>query len=114
MAGINQVEFDQIFMDWYYPVRNSVYYKTGDMQEAEDITQETFLKIWEKKDTINIQTVGPLLLKISRNLFLNSVEHSKVALKFITDYQPIHHSDSPDFKATFEYSTLFRNRFLEI
>jgi RNA polymerase sigma-70 factor (family 1) len=98
MAGINQVEFDQIFMDWYSLVRNSIYYKTGDMQEAEDITQETFLKIWERKDTINIQTVGPLLFKISRNLFLNSVEHSKVALKFITDYQAIHYSDSPDFE----------------
>lgn len=98
MAGINQVEFDQIFRDWYFPVRNSVYYKTGDMQEAEDITQETFLKIWERKDTINIQTVGPLLFKISRNLFLNSVEHSKVTLKFKTDYQAIHHSDSPDFE----------------
>jgi RNA polymerase sigma-70 factor (ECF subfamily) len=53
-------------MDWYSPVRNSVYYKTGDMQKAEDITQETFLKIRERKDTINIQTVGPLLIKIYR------------------------------------------------
>ena len=98
MAGINQVEFDQIFMDWYYPVRNSVYYKTGDMQAAEDITQETFLKIWEKKDTINIHTIGPLLYKISKNLFLNSVEHSKVTLKFIADYQGTNYSDSPDFE----------------
>jgi hypothetical protein len=33
MAGINQIEFDQIFMDWYYPVRNSVYYKSGSIFE---------------------------------------------------------------------------------
>jgi RNA polymerase sigma factor (sigma-70 family) len=85
-------------MDWYYPVRNSVYYKTGDMQAAEDITQETFLKVWERRDTINIRTVGPFLFKISRNLFLNSVEHSKVTLKFITDYKEIPYSDSPDFE----------------
>ena len=97
MAGIDQVEFDQIFMDWYYPVRNSVYYKTGDMQAAEDITQETFLKIWERKDTINSQTIGPLLYKISRNLFLNTIEHSKVTLKFINDYPATQYSDPPDF-----------------
>jgi DNA-directed RNA polymerase specialized sigma24 family protein len=62
MAGINQIEFDQIFMNWYYPVRNSIYYKTGDMQEAEDITQDTFLKVWEKRDVID-----PLLRPICPN-----------------------------------------------
>jgi RNA polymerase sigma factor (sigma-70 family) len=98
MAGINQAEFDGIFLNWYYPVRNSVYYKTGDMQAAEDITQETFLKIWEKKDSINIETVGPLLFKISKNLFLNTVGHSKVTLKFVNDYQPSQYSESPDFE----------------
>jgi RNA polymerase sigma-70 factor (ECF subfamily) len=97
MTGINQFEFDQIFMDWYCLVRNSVYYKTGDMQEAEDITQETFLKIWERRDTVNIKTIGPLLYKISRNLFLNRTEHRKVTLKFIADHQEKEYSDSPDF-----------------
>lgn len=97
MAGINQVEFDQIFLHWYCPVRNSVYYKTGDMEEAEDIAQETFLKIWERRGTININTIGPLLFKISRNIFLNRIEHQKVALKFAADYSDGIFSDSPDF-----------------
>jgi RNA polymerase sigma factor (sigma-70 family) len=97
MSGINQAQFDSIFLDWYYPVRNSVYYKTGDMQTAEDITQETFLKVWEKRDFIEVATIGPLLFKISRNLFLNTVDHSKVALRFIADYQPTQYSDPPDY-----------------
>lgn len=97
MAGISQAEFDQIFMRWYCPVRNSMYYKTGDMQEAEDIAQETFLKVWERRETVNIQTVGPLLYKISRNIFLNRIEHQKVALRFAADYQDNLYSDSPDF-----------------
>jgi RNA polymerase sigma-70 factor (family 1) len=98
MAGINEAEFDQIFLSWYYPVRNSVYYKTGDMQTSEDITQETFLKIWERRETVKIETIGPLLFKISRNLFLNSYDHSKVSLKFITDYKTTQYSESPDFE----------------
>lgn len=98
MAGINQAQFEKIFMDWYYPVRNSVYYRTGQMASAEDITQEAFLKVWEKRDSIDIRTVGPLLFRISRNLFLNSVEHSKVTLKFITDYQGTNYSNAPDFE----------------
>jgi RNA polymerase sigma-70 factor (ECF subfamily) len=98
MAGINQVEFDQIFMDWYNPVRNFVFYKTCDMQTAEDITQDTFLKIWERRDSINIETVKPLLYKIANNLFLNRIEHNKVALKFISEYSVNEFSGSPDFE----------------
>jgi len=97
MTGISQVEFDQIFMNWYKPVRNSVYYKSGDMQEAEDITQEAFLKVWERRETINATTIGPLLYKIAGNIFLNRVEHKKVILKFAINYQQDMYSDSPDF-----------------
>ena len=97
MAGINQIEFDQVFMDWYGPVRNSVYYKTGDMQEAEDICQDTFLKLWEIREKVSIRTVGPLLFKISRNIFLNRVGHKKVALKFAAELSDGISSEPPDF-----------------
>lgn len=98
MAGINQIEFDQIFEDWYYPVRNFLYYKTGDLQVAEDITQDTFLKIWEKRETIKILTVKSLLYKIANNLFLNRQEHKKVLFRFISDYQTDEFSDAPDYE----------------
>jgi RNA polymerase sigma factor (sigma-70 family) len=98
MAGINQVEFDRIFMDWYYPVRNSVYYKSGDMQAAEDITQEAFLKVWEMREKVRAETAGSLLFKISRNLFFNHFEHSKVALKFLDGYKGAGYADAPDFE----------------
>jgi DNA-directed RNA polymerase specialized sigma24 family protein len=45
MPGISQDEFDRIFSDWYYQLRNYVYYKCGDMQAAEDIVQDTFLTL---------------------------------------------------------------------
>jgi RNA polymerase sigma-70 factor (family 1) len=97
MAGINQIEFDQIFIDWYYPVRNFIYYKTGNMQEAEDITQDTFLKLWEKKEKINKETAKSLLYTIANNLFLNKIEHSRVVLKFVNDYDSDEHLNGPDF-----------------
>jgi RNA polymerase sigma-70 factor (family 1) len=97
MAGINQIEFDQIYMDWYYPVRNFIYYKTGDMQVAEDIVQDTFLKVWVKREDIKIETVKSLLYKIAGNLFLNMIEHNKVSFKFVTEYGGNGYFNSPDF-----------------
>jgi RNA polymerase sigma-70 factor (family 1) len=98
MAGINQIEFDQIFMEWYNPLRNSMYYKTGDMQAAEDLVQDTFLKIWEKKETINPETVKSLIYKIANNLFLNRIEHEKVSFRFVTEYSRNDLSNAPDFE----------------
>lgn len=98
MAGISQIEFDQIFIEWYNPLRNSMYYKTGDMQAAEDLVQDTFLKIWEKKETIHPETVKSLIYKIANNLFLNRIEHEKVSFRFVTEYSGNDLSNAPDFE----------------
>ena len=94
---MSQDEFDRIFADWYYQLRNYVYYKSGDMQVAEDIVQDTFLKIWERKESIRTDTVKSLLYKIANNLFLNRLDHQKVLLKFTSDYSINEYSEAPDF-----------------
>jgi RNA polymerase sigma factor (sigma-70 family) len=50
------------------------------------------------KERVKIETVGPLLFKISRNLFFNQYEHTKVASKFFEGYQENQYSDAPDFE----------------
>jgi RNA polymerase sigma-70 factor (family 1) len=98
MPGISQDEFDRIFGDWYYQLRNYIYYKSGDMQVAEDIVQDTFLRIWEKKESIRISTAKSLLYKIANNLFINRLDHKKVQLKFTEEYRINEFSASPDFE----------------
>jgi RNA polymerase sigma-70 factor (ECF subfamily) len=68
------------------------------LQIAEDITQDAFLKIWEKRESIKILTVKSLLYKIAGNMFLNRQEHKKVLFKFINDYQVNEFSDAPDYE----------------
>ncbi len=98
MSGIDQAAFDQIFERWYDPIRNFIYYKTGDVFTAEDIAQDTFLKIWEKKQEIKVETVKQLLFTIAHNLFLNRLEHKKILFKFADAYQPNHSPEAPDFE----------------
>jgi RNA polymerase sigma-70 factor (family 1) len=98
MLGINQTEFDKIFDSWYDPVRNFVYYKTGDAQTAQDIAQETFLRLWEKRETIKIETVKNLLFTIANNLFLNRLEHQKVVFNFANTYHQNNFSHAPDYE----------------
>lgn len=98
MSGMNPIEFEQIFQTWYEPIRNFLYYKTGNVQSAEDIAQDVFLKIWEKRDEIRIETVKPLLYKIAGNLFLNRRGHEMVQLKFAVEYKPETERPGPDFE----------------
>lgn len=98
MLGINQAEFDRIFNSWYDPVRNFIYYKTGDVQVAQDIAQETFLRIWEKRNDIKTETVKNLLFTIANNLFLNRLEHQKVSFKFANNYQGKTVAEAPDYE----------------
>jgi RNA polymerase sigma-70 factor (ECF subfamily) len=98
MAGINQIEFDQIFGKWYDPIRNFLYYKTGDVQIAEDLAQDVFLRLWEKRDDVKLETVKSLLYTIANNLFLNSVSHQKVVLNFASNFIAEGSAESPDFE----------------
>jgi RNA polymerase sigma-70 factor (ECF subfamily) len=68
------------------------------MQEAEDIVQEAFLKIWERRAEIKKDTIKSLLYKITNNLFLNRIEHKKVTIRFVTEYNGNEYFNAPDFE----------------
>ena len=97
-TGISQQDFDQIFNNWYEPVRNYIYYKSGDIQLSEDIAQDTFMKIWEKRENIVLLTVQNLAFKIAGNLFLNRMNHQKVTFGFVSEFQSGNNSESPEFE----------------
>jgi RNA polymerase sigma-70 factor (ECF subfamily) len=83
--GIDESGFDQIFNQWYEPVRNFVYYKTGTMQLAEDITQDTFLKIWEKKNEIKQETIKSYLFTIAYNDICKVFRKKYYHQKYVSD-----------------------------
>jgi RNA polymerase sigma-70 factor (family 1) len=96
-AGINQEQFEKMFHIHYEAIRNYIYYKSGDIKEAEDITQEVFLKVWEKRESIILKTVRPLLYTIAGNIFLNQHQHKQVVLKFAIQQGREEKALSPDF-----------------
>jgi RNA polymerase sigma-70 factor (family 1) len=74
--------FRVIFDKYYESIRNFVYYKTGDMKLAEDIVQETFMKLWDNRSTIQPETVKSLLYIMAANNVKSHFRHQKVVFNF--------------------------------
>ncbi len=98
MPGLEKEDFIEIFNQMFQPIRNYVYYRSGDIQVAADVAQDTFAKIWEKRMEIKQETVKPLLYTIAGNLCKNKLEHQKIVYEFGNQYIPDSTSVSPEFE----------------
>ncbi len=73
--------YNQLFRDYYESATKFVYYKCGNLQQAEDIVQNVFIKLWELCATISFYKAKSYIYKACNNSFLNEVAHRKVVLK---------------------------------
>jgi RNA polymerase sigma-70 factor (ECF subfamily) len=64
---------------------NFAYYKCGNSEAALDLVQDAFANIWENCSKIDISKVKTYLFTSINNLFLNTVKHQKVVLKYAKD-----------------------------
>lgn len=74
--------FRAIFDMYYENIRNFVYYKTGNIELAEDIVQETFMKLWDKRSDLKPESVKSLLYIIASNNIKSHFRHQKVVFSF--------------------------------
>ena len=74
--------FKTVYTTHAQAVRNFLYYKSGEMQLAEDIMQDAFFKMWENCKKVSFEKAKSYVFTIANNLFLNSRRHEKVKLKF--------------------------------
>lgn len=89
--------FDAIFASHANDLRNFLYYKYGDFEVAEDIVQESFLKLWLNCAKVTFEKSKSYLFTIASNLFIDEKRHQKVILKF-QETKPISwHNESPEF-----------------
>lgn len=89
--------FGSIFLAEAEGLRNFLYYKTGNLQQSEDLVQEAFGKLWENCAKVERTKAKAYLFAVGKNLFLNQVAHQKVVLRF--EKQPQTESDhiTPQF-----------------
>ncbi|NNL95767.1 MAG: RNA polymerase sigma factor [Xanthomonadales bacterium] len=61
-------------------------YILKDASEAEDATQEAFVKLWNHRDNIDPERIKPWLMQVTRNHCLDRLRRRKPETEFV-DYQ---------------------------
>ncbi|MEN9335126.1 MAG: hypothetical protein RLZZ500_113 [Bacteroidota bacterium] len=86
MSSEDSICQDSLYESFYRKhvkaLRNYLYYKFGDLDQAEDCTQEAFIKLWQNCEQVPVEKAKSFLYTVANNLSLNHVAHKKVVLEF--------------------------------
>ena len=88
----NQLAFEQLFHKYHKKLYGFLYSLIGVHADAEEIVQDTFVKIWEKRsDYVEGYSFEGFLFKVAKNTFLNQ-NRKKVNRKIFEDYYRVFNS----------------------
>ena len=89
--------FKSLFYQYAEEIRNFIYYRSGNLAQAEDLAQEAFAKLWQNCSKVPLQKARSYLYTVARNAFLNEVERENVKLKFNKQLVPRQDSQTPQY-----------------
>ena len=78
-------EFKNLYDLYFESIRNYIYYRSGNKDLANDISQETFIKVWKKRTEINKEKIKALLYKIAGDEFINYLRKEKLKRQYVED-----------------------------
>ncbi|MGB5419235.1 RNA polymerase sigma factor [Algibacter sp.] len=74
--------FNSFYLEHIQHASNFAYYKCGDKDNALDLVQDAFSKIWENCSKIDFTKAKTYLFTTVNNLFLNKIKHNKVVMEY--------------------------------
>jgi RNA polymerase sigma-70 factor (family 1) len=82
----NEIVFSNFFKKHAKSLRNFLFYKYGNKDQAEDLVQEAFIKLWQNCAAVPIEKAKSYLYTIANNSSLNEIKHQKVVLEYENNF----------------------------
>ncbi|SET04789.1 RNA polymerase sigma-70 factor, ECF subfamily [Draconibacterium orientale] len=97
----NKEYFRNIFNEYFQPLCHLSIHYLNDEEEAKEIVQDAFLKLWEKREELNPDSnLKNFLFTLVKNNCLNIIKRRQVVLK--------HHEKIKWMEMHYQYESLFR------
>lgn len=89
--------FETLYQTYAKDIRRFIFFKTQDIDKAEDLLQDTFIKLWDNCSKVNYEKAKSYLYTVATNAFLNTVKHDKVVQKHQQSITSHLNNESPEF-----------------
>ena len=76
------VVYESVYQEIAPKLRNFMYYRTGNAENASDIVQESFLRLWENCAKVLPEKASAWLFRVGENIFFKQKARAKVVLKY--------------------------------
>lgn len=97
MGAMDEADLDGLYTRMERPLYNVVYRSVWNADEAHEIVQESFVRLWRMRARVEMATVEPLLYRIALNLAA-SRRRSKRLWRWVS-LDALRGSSSPDRRA---------------
>ncbi len=74
--------YSNIFKTNVKSIRNYLYFKFGNEERANDMTQDAFIKLWENCADVPPEKAKSFLYTVANNASLNQIAHQKIVLNY--------------------------------
>lgn len=89
--------FEALYKLYAKDLRRFIFFKTQDLDQAEDILQDTFIKLWDNCSKVNYNKAKSYLFTVATNTFLNTIKHEKVVRKHREGISNQQTNETPEF-----------------
>ena len=85
--GDDEEAFLRIYDEYWYKIFLVAYKRLGKKDIAEELTQDLFLKLWEKRHTLKPQNISSYLFVSIKNSVIDHIHSGVVANKYLNFYK---------------------------
>jgi RNA polymerase sigma-70 factor (ECF subfamily) len=82
----DETAFSSFYKSHVKSLRNFLVYKFGTLNQAEDLTQEVFIKLWQNCSSVPLEKAKSYIYTIANNSSLNEIKHKKVVLEYENNF----------------------------
>lgn len=99
---MDKTGFKNIFDSYFDAVRSYVYYRLADEDAASDIAQDVFMRVWEKRESLDEKNIKPLLYKIANDMAVSHWRKGTVRVDFSKNMTAVEKDLSPQEMMQFD------------
>jgi len=84
---LNEITWIREAFDFFYEsIRSFAYFKTGDLSFADEVTEDTFIKLWLLRKKVRPHAIKLSLYSIAKSIIKKKQKNNKVVFHFIREF----------------------------